>query len=62
MALLTNGKQDESPKEVEQLNRDIIMEGVSFIQTGGNPRLLADLLASYIPPSQVKQLAINANK
>ena len=46
--------------EVEELNRDIIIEGVSFIQSGGNPRLLADLLASYIPPDQAKRLAINA--
>lgn len=48
--------------EVEQLNRDIIMEGVSYIQTGGNPRVLADMLASYLSPSQVKQLAVNAGK
>ncbi|MBQ86316.1 MAG: flagellar motor protein PomA [Gammaproteobacteria bacterium] len=67
-AILANGfclpmaNKMKVQSEVEQLNRDIIMEGVSFIQTGGNPRLLADLLASYIPPSQVKQLAINANK
>ncbi len=48
--------------EVEQLNRDIIMDGVSFIQTGGNPRVLADMLASYLSPSQAKQLAVNAGK
>lgn len=36
--------------ELEQLNRQIIQEGVGFIQTGGNPRVLQDLLASYIPP------------
>ena len=48
--------------EVEQLNREIIMDGVSFIQTGGNPRVLADMLASYLPPSQVKLLAVNAGK
>ena len=65
-AILANGfclpmaNKMKVQSEVEQLNRDIIMEGVSFIQTGGNPRLLADLLASYIPPSQVKHLAINA--
>ena len=48
--------------EVEQLNREIIMDGVSFIQTGGNPRVLADMLSSYLPPSQVKLLAVNVDK
>ena len=46
--------------EVEQLNRDIIQDGVNFIQTGGNPRVLADMLASYIPPSQAAKLSIYA--
>ena len=45
--------------EVEELNREIITEGISFIQTGGNPRVLADLLASYIPPSQASKIAVN---
>jgi len=45
--------------EVEQLNRQIIQEGVGFIQTGGNPRVLQDLLASYIPPNQVSKLALS---
>ena len=46
--------------EVEALNREIIIEGIAFIQTGGNPRVLADLLASYIPPSEAGRLAINS--
>ena len=46
--------------EVEELNREIVTEGISFIQTGGNPRVLADLLASYIAPSQAAKLAINS--
>lgn len=45
--------------EVEQLNRLIIQEGIVFIQTGGNPRVLQDLLASYIPPEQARQLSMN---
>ena len=47
--------------EVEVLLRDIIQDGVGFIQTGGNPRVLADMLASYIPPKQAAKLAIYAN-
>ena len=46
--------------EVEALNREIIIEGVAFIQTGGNPRVLADLLASYVTPDQAQKLAINS--
>ena len=46
--------------EVEELNREIIMEGVAFIQTGGNPRVLADLLSSFIAPEEAKKLAVNA--
>ena len=67
-ALLANGvalpiaSKMKVQSEVEQLNREIIMEGVSFIQTGGNPRVLADMLSSTSPPSQVQQLAVNAGK
>ena len=67
-ALLANGvalpiaSKMKVQSEVEQLNRDIILEGVSFIQTGGNPRVLADMLSSYLTPSQVQQLAVNAGK
>ena len=46
--------------ELEGLNREILIEGISFIQTGGNPRVLADLLVSYISPTQEAQLAINS--
>ena len=46
--------------EFEELNRQIIIEGVAFIQTGGNPRVLVDLLASYIPPTDAQKLALNA--
>ena len=46
--------------EVEELNREIIQDGVSYIQTGGNPRVLADMLASYVPPSQAAKLSIYA--
>ena len=46
--------------EVEALNREIIIEGVAFIQTGGNPRVLADLLASFVTPDEAQKLAINS--
>lgn len=46
--------------EVEELNREIIIEGVAFIQTGGNPRVLADLLASFVTPDEAQKLAINS--
>ena len=39
----------------EMRNSELIIEGIMFIQTGGNPRLLADLLSSYLSPKSVKK-------
>ena len=35
---------------VEGLNNELILEGVLFIQGGGNPRMLTDLLISFVDP------------
>jgi chemotaxis protein MotA len=34
----------------EALNHELIIEGVMFIQSGGNPRMLTDLLISFVDP------------
>ena len=39
----------------EMRNSELIIEGIMFIQTGGNPRLLGDLLSSYLSPKAVKK-------
>ena len=41
----------------EMRNSELIIEGIMFIQTGGNPRLLADLLSSYLSPKSVEKRA-----
>ena len=41
----------------ETRNSELIIEGIMFIQTGGNPRLLADLLSSYLSPKSVEKRA-----
>ena len=46
--------------EVAQINREIVIEGTMFIQAGGNPRILGDMLSSFIPPDQVKHLSFNS--
>ena len=35
---------------IEKLNNELILEGVMFIQSGGNPRMLTDLLISFVDP------------
>ena len=35
---------------IESLNNELILEGVMFIQSGGNPRMLTDLLISFVDP------------
>ena len=37
--------------DLESLNREIIIQGVQFIQAGGNPRVLEDQLNAYVAPS-----------
>ena len=34
----------------EALNHELIIEGVMFIQGGGNPRMLPDLLMPFVSP------------
>ncbi len=36
--------------ELEAANAELIIEGALFIQAGGNPRVLTDYLASFVPP------------
>jgi chemotaxis protein MotA len=36
--------------EMTNLNNELILEGVMFIQSGGNPRMLTDLLISFVNP------------
>jgi len=35
---------------ITNLNNELIFEGVMFIQSGGNPRMLTDLLISFVDP------------
>jgi len=36
--------------ELEAAQSELILEGVLFIQTGGNPRVLSDYLSSFVSP------------
>lgn len=36
--------------DLESLNRTMIIEGIEFIQAGGNPRVLEDQLSAYLAP------------
>jgi chemotaxis protein MotA len=36
--------------QAEALNHELIIEGVMFIQSGGNPRMLTDLLMPFVSP------------
>lgn len=42
---------------LESHNNELIMQGIMFIQNGGNPRLLADLLSSFVCPKGRAKLA-----
>jgi len=45
--------------EAESANCELILEGILFIQKGGNPRILTDLLISFVAPKKRGQL-VNA--
>lgn len=67
-AILANGvlipiaQKLENHAKREELNNELIIEGVIFIQKGGNPRLLSDLLSSFLSPKvNRKRLAADAN-
>jgi len=38
--------------EIEATNCELILEGTLFIQAGGNPRILTDLLISFVAPKE----------
>ena len=46
--------------EVESANCELILEGILFIQKGGNPRILTDLLISFVPPKERESLVSTA--
>jgi chemotaxis protein MotA len=46
--------------DLEAANCELIIEGVLFIQSGGNPRILADLLASFLSPKARNKLQAGA--
>ena len=48
--LIPMAQKLENHAKREALNNELIIEGVVFIQKGGNPRLLSDLLSSFLSP------------
>jgi chemotaxis protein MotA len=42
---------------LEANNNELIIEGVLFMQEGGNPRVLGDMLASFISPKSREKIA-----
>ena len=46
--------------DLEAANCELIIEGVLFIQGGGNPRILADLLSSFLSPKARSKLQVGA--
>ena len=36
--------------DIEESNNELIIEGILFIQDGGNPRVLSDFLAAFLSP------------
>jgi chemotaxis protein MotA len=42
--------------EIESANCELILEGILFIQKGGNSRILTDLLISFVPPKERERL------
>ena len=43
--------------ELEAANNELIIEGVLFIQSGGNPRVLTDYLGSFVAPKLREKIA-----
>jgi chemotaxis protein MotA len=43
--------------DIEAANCELIIEGTLFIQSGGNPRVLSDLLSSFVAPKARAKLA-----
>lgn len=42
---------------LEQANNELILEGVLFMQSGGNPRIMGDMLTSYVEPKSRSKIA-----
>ena len=47
----------ENQADLEEINNELIIEGVLFIQSGGNPRVLSDFLASFLSPKTRAKIA-----
>lgn len=47
----------ENASALEAANNELIIEGVLFMQEGGNPRVLADVLAAFIAPKHRAKVA-----
>ena len=47
----------ENQAELEETNNELIIEGVLFIKSGGNPRVLGDFLASFLSPKLEAKIA-----
>ncbi len=43
--------------DLEAANNELIIEGVLFIQAGGNPRILTDYLGSFVAPKLREKIA-----
>jgi len=50
----------ENQADLEAANNELIIEGILFIQDGGNPRVLSDFLASFLGPKARSKLAAAA--
>ncbi len=47
----------ENASALESANNELIIEGVLFMQEGGNPRVLADVLSAFISPKHRSKVA-----
>ena len=47
----------ENASSLEQSNNELILEGVLFMQSGGNPRIMGDMLASFVDPKSRSKIA-----
>jgi chemotaxis protein MotA len=47
----------ENQATLEEANNELIIEGVLFIQDGGNPRVLSDYLGAFLSPKARAKLA-----
>jgi chemotaxis protein MotA len=47
----------ENQADLEAANNELIIEGILFIQDGGNPRVLSDFLGSFLGPKARSKLA-----